>query len=110
VDALSSLPRWGERRTGIAASAVGIGHLRIAGMIGGTVPGTLFHVMRRWTRFVDFSARFAVGFDAFIMGGALDIRQRPCNVAVSGVVPTLCSALGASLCWSCIGTRSWGTH
>jgi len=68
------LPRWGERCTCVAASAAGIGHHRIAGMIGGTVPGTLFRVMRRWTRFVNFSARFVVGFGAFIMGGALDIR------------------------------------
>jgi len=104
------LPRRGERRTGIAASAVGIGVAEFAGVIGETVPGTLFRVMRRWTHFVDFSAHFVVGFGAFIMGGALDIRQRPCNVVVSGVVPTLCSALGATLCWSCVGTCSWGTR
>jgi len=104
------LPRWGECCTGIAASAVGIERLGIAGVIGGTVPGTLFCVMRWWTRFVDFSARFVNGFGTFIMGDALDIWQRPCNVAVSGVVPTLCSALGATLCWFCVGTRSWGTR
>ena len=44
------LPRWGEHCTGVAASAVGIGHRRIAGVIGGEVPGTLFRVMRQWTR------------------------------------------------------------
>ncbi len=70
------VPRRGERRTGVAASLVGTGRLRIAGVIGGTVPGTLFRVRRRWTRFVIFSARFDVGFGAFIMGGASDIRRR----------------------------------
>ena len=104
------LPRRVDCCTDVASGAVGIGHRGIACVIGGTVLGILFCVMRRWTRFVDFSACFVVGFGAFIMGGALDIWQRPCNVAVSGVVPTLCSALGASLCWSCIGTRSWGTR
>ena len=104
------LPRRGERRTGIAASVVGIGRRGMAGVIGGTVPGTLFCVMRRWTLFVDFSARFVVGFGAFIVGGAFDIRQRSCIAVMSGVVPTLCSALGATLCWSCVGARSWGTR
>ena len=68
------LPRQGECCTGIAASVVGIGRRGIAGMIGGMVPGTLFGVMRRWTCFVDFSARFVVGFGAFFMGGELDIQ------------------------------------
>ncbi len=104
------LPRQGDRRTGMAAVVVGTGHRGSVGVIGGTVPGTLLRVMRRWTLFVDFSARFVVGFGAFIMGGVFDIRQRSCNVVISGVVPTLCSALGATLCWSCVGTRSWGTH
>ena len=67
------LPRRGEHRTGVAASLVGTGHRRIAGVIGGTMPGTLFHVRRRWTHFVDFSACFVVGFGAFIMGGVFDI-------------------------------------
>ena len=67
------LPRRGERRTGVAASSVGTGRRGIADVIGGTVPGTLFRVMRRWTRFVNFSALFVVGFNAFIMGGAFDI-------------------------------------
>ena len=67
------VPRRGERHTGVAASSVGIGRREIAGVIGGTVPGTLFRVMRLWTHFVDFSARFVVGFGAFIMGGAFDI-------------------------------------
>jgi len=44
------VPRRGERRTGVAASSVGIGRRGIAGVIGGTVPGTLFRVRRRWTR------------------------------------------------------------
>ena len=70
------LPRRGERRTGVAAVAVGIGRHDIVGVISGTVPGILFHVMRWCTHFVDFSARFVVGFGAFIMGGVFDIRQR----------------------------------
>ena len=70
------LPRWGERCTGIAAVAVGIGCCGIVDVIGGTVPGILFCVMRWCTCFVDFSARFVVGFGAFIMGGAFDIRGR----------------------------------
>ena len=70
------LPRRGERRTGVAATSVGTGRRGIAGVIGGTVPGTLFRVRRLWTRFVVFSARFVVGFGAFIMGGASDIQQR----------------------------------
>jgi hypothetical protein len=70
------VPRRGERRTGVAASSVGTRRRGIAGVIGGTVPGTLFRVRRQWTRFVVFSARFIVGFGAFIMGGASDIRQR----------------------------------
>ena len=73
---LAVLPRRGERRTGVAASSVGTGRRGIAGVIGGTVPGTLFRVRRLWTRFVVFSARFVVGFGAFIMGGASDIQQR----------------------------------
>ena len=68
------LPKQGDRRTGIAAVAVGIGHWGIVGVIGGTVPWILFCVMRWCTRFVDFSACFVVGFGAFIMGGAFDIR------------------------------------
>jgi hypothetical protein len=103
------LPRRGERRTGVAASAVWIGHCGMVGVIGGMVPGTLFRVMRRWTHFVDFSARFVVGFGAFIMGGVFDIRRRSCTAVMSGVVPILCSVLGATLCWSCVGARSWGT-
>jgi hypothetical protein len=82
----------------MASVAVGTGHRGSVGVIGGTVPGTLLRVMRRWTLFLDFSACFVVGFGAFIMGGAFDIRQRSCNVVISGVVPTLCSALGATLC------------
>jgi len=76
----------------------------------GTVPWTLLRVMRRWALFVDFSTRFVIGFGAFVMGGAFDIRQRRCICVISGVVHTLCSVLGATLCWSCVGTRSWGTH
>ena len=67
------LPRWGDRRTGVAASLVGTGRRRSAGVIGGTVLGTLFRVRRLWTHFAVFSARFVVGFGAFIMGGASDI-------------------------------------
>ncbi len=67
------LPRRGERRTRVAASSVGTGRRGIAGVIGGTVPGILFRVRRWWTRFMDFSAHFVVGFGAFIMGGASDI-------------------------------------
>jgi hypothetical protein len=104
------VPRRGERRTGVAASSVGTGRHGIAGVIGGTVPGTLFCVRRLWTRFVVFSARFVVGFGAVIMGGASDIRRRSCIAVISGVVPTLCSALGATLCWSCVGVPIWGTH
>ena len=98
------VPRRGERRTGVVASSVGTGRRGIASVIGGTVPGTLFRVRRRWTRFVVFSVRFVVGFGAVIMGGASDIRRRsPCIAVISGVVSTLCSALGATLCWSCVG-------
>jgi len=97
------LPRRGERRTGVVASSVGTGRRGIAGVIGGTVPGTLFRVRRRWTRFVVFNARFVVGFGAFIMGGASVIRRRSGIAVISGVVHTLCSALGATLCWSCVG-------
>ena len=104
------VPRRGDCLTGVASVAGGIGRLGIAGVIGGTVPGILLRVMRRWTRFVDLSAHFVIGFGAFIMGGAFDIRRRSCNVVISGMVPTLCSALGATLCWSCIGTCSWGTR
>ena len=104
------LPRQGDRHTGMASVAVGTGRRGSVGVIGGTVPGLLLRVMRRWTLFVDFSAHFVFGFGAFIMGGAFDIRQRSCICVISGVVPTLCSALGATLCWSCVGTRSWGTH
>jgi len=67
-------PRRGDRCTDVASGTVGIGRRGITCVIGGTVPGILFCVMRRWTRFVDFSARFVVGFGAFIMGGASDIR------------------------------------
>ena len=104
----------GERRTGVAVSSGGTVFCGIAGVISGTVPGMLFLVRRIWTRLVVFSARFVVGFGAFIMGGALDIRRRSCVAFIVGVVPTLCSALGsvvptlcsalgATLCWSCVG-------
>ena len=102
------LPSRGDCLTGAASVAGGIGRLGIAGVICGPVPGILLRVMRRWTRFVDFSARFVVGLGAFMMGGAFDIRRRSCNDGISGVIPTLCSALGATLCWSCVGIRSWG--
>jgi hypothetical protein len=104
------LPRRGEHRTGVAASLVGTGRHGIAGVISETVPGTLFRVRRRWTRFVDLSARFVVGFGAFIMGGASDIRQRSCIAGISGVVPTLCLALVATLCCSCVGVLGLGTR
>jgi len=55
------LPRWGERQTDVASVAVGIGRRGIAGVIGGTVPGILFRVMRRWTRFVDWIWRIHYG-------------------------------------------------
>ena len=70
------LPRRGEHCIRIAAVAVRIGCRGIVGVIGGTVPGTLFCVMRWWTRFVDFSACFVVGFGTLIMGGVFDIQQR----------------------------------
>jgi hypothetical protein len=104
------LPSRGDRFTGGALLAGGIGRLGIAGVIGGTVPGILFLVTCRWTRFVDFSARFVVGFGAFIMGGAFDIRQRSRTGVISRVVPTLCSSLWATLCWSCVGAHSRGTR
>ncbi len=104
------LPRRGDHGTGVASVAVGAGCRGSVVVIGGAVPGTLLCVMRWWTLFVDFSARFVVGFGAFMMGGAFDILRRSCNVGISGVLPTLCSALGATLCWSCVGTRNWGTR
>ncbi len=104
------LPRQGERRTGVAASLVGVGRRGIAGVNGGTVPGILFRVRRQWTRFVDFSACFVVGFGAFIMRGASDIRRRSCMGGISGLVPTLCLALVATLCCSCVGVLGLGTR
>ena len=68
------LPRRGERRAGVAAVAVGIGRHGIVGVISGTVPGILFCVKCWCTCFVDFMFCFVVGFGAFIMGGAFDIR------------------------------------
>ncbi len=52
-----------------------------------------------------------------MMGGASDIRQRLSNVVrfvlthtwLTGVGPTLCSLLWATLCWSCVGVLGWGT-
>ena len=67
------LPRREECRTGVATVAVGIGRCGIVVVIGGTVPGILFCVMRWCTCFVDFSACFVVGFGAFIMGAVFDI-------------------------------------
>ena len=99
---LAVLLRRGERRTSVAASLVGIGRRGIASVIGGTVPGIFFRVVRRWNRFVDFSACFVVGFGAFIIGGASDIRRRSCIAVMSGVVPTLCC--------SCVGVLSWGSR
>ncbi len=46
------LPRRGDRRTGMALVAVGTGLCGSVGVIGGTVPGTLLRVMRRWTLFL----------------------------------------------------------
>ena len=70
------LPRRGDCCNGVASVAVGSGRRGSVCVIGGTVPGILFHVMCRWTLFVDFSARFVVRFGAFIMGGVFDIRRR----------------------------------
>ncbi len=70
------LPRRGERRTSVAAVAVGIGCRGIVGAISGMVPGTLFCVMCWWTCFVYFSAHFVVGFGTFIMEGTFDIQRR----------------------------------
>jgi hypothetical protein len=103
------LPSQGDCRIGVASVAVGGGRQGSARVIGGTVPGTLLRVMRRWTHCVVLSARFVVGFGAFMMGGASDIRQRSSNVIILGVGPTLCSLLGATLCWSCVGALGWGT-
>ena len=70
------LPRWGDRCTGVVLVAVGGGRRGSVRVMGGTVPGILFHVMHLWTLFVDFSARFVIGFGAFIMGGSFDTRRR----------------------------------
>jgi hypothetical protein len=103
-------PSRGDCRSGVASVAVGGGRRGSARVIGGTVLGTLLRVMRRWTHFVVLIARFVVGFGAFMMGGASNIRRRSSNVMISGVGPTLCSLLGATLCWSCVGALGWGTH
>jgi hypothetical protein len=109
VDALGSLAQPG-RSPYWSCLGSGWGWMRgSARVIAGTVPGTLLRVMRRWTRFVVLSARFVVGFGAFMMGGASNIQQRSSNVMILGVGPTLCSLLGATLCWSCVGVLGWGT-
>ena len=104
------LPSRGDCRTRVSLVAVGGGRRGSARVIGGTVPGTLLRVMRQWTRFVVLIACFVVGFGAFMMGGASDIRRRSSNVMILGVGPTLCSLLGATLCWSCVGALGWGTR
>ena len=91
------LLRRGERRTGVAVSLVGTGRRGIAGVIGGTVPGTLFHVMRRWTRFVDFSARFVVGFASL-----LDLAHSLWEVCLTfdkGLVLLLCLEWYPPIVW-----------
>ena len=112
------LPSQGDCRTGVALVASGSGCHGSVLVIGGTVPGTLLHVRCRWTCFVELRACFVVGLGAFMMGGASDIRRRSSYVVrfvltstwLTGVGPTLCSLLWATLCWSCVGALGWGNR
>jgi hypothetical protein len=70
------LPRRGDHRNSVASVAVESGRRGCVRVMGETVPGILFYVMRLWTLFVDFSTRLVVGFGAFIMGGAFDTCRR----------------------------------
>ena len=78
-----------------AGSMCGITLLGKFGVIAGTVFGILVRVRRECVRFVNFNNRLAVGFGAFIIGGALVKRSR---VAVGG---TSCSNRIVSLITLC---------
>ena len=74
--------RFDRRGGGDVGSAVaagtmcGITLLGKVGVIAGTELGILARVRRECVRFVSFNTRLAVGFGAFIMGGAFVIRPR----------------------------------
>ncbi len=74
--------RFDRRGVGGAGTAVaagtmcGITLLGKVGVIAGTELGILACVRRECVRFVSFNTRLAVGFGAFIMGGAFVIRPR----------------------------------
>ena len=79
--------RFDRRGVGGVGSAVaagtmcGITLLGKVGVIAGAELGILARVRRECVRFVSFNTRFAVGFGAFIMGGAFVIRP---SVVVGG--------------------------
>ncbi len=97
----------GDWRIGVISVVVGGEYSGCVHVIGGTVPGTLLRVSRKWTRLVDLSARLVVGLGAFMIGGAFDICWRLSAGVISGVGPTLCCSSRAG---TCIGAASWGAR
>ena len=79
---------------GMVVSTTGIYRRDNAGVMMGTLPGTLFRVRRVCVRFVFFNVRFAVGLGAVIIGGAFVILGKiilvPCTTGGLTCV-TLCS-------------------
>jgi hypothetical protein len=65
--------------------------------MGGTLPGTLFHVRRQCVRGVILRARLVVGFGAIMIGGASVIWTMVGMLLVSEL-STLCSAGSITLC------------
>ncbi len=65
-------------------------------VIAGTAPGVLFRVFRRCNRGVCFSLLFAVGFRAFMIGGAFVmrgmVRMGVSSITLCSCILTLCSA------------------
>ena len=78
-----------------AGSMCGITVLGKFGVIAGTVFGILVRVRRECVCFVNFNNRLAVGFGAFIIGGALVIRLR---VVVGGTSCSYCVVSLITLC------------
>ncbi len=97
----------GDWRIGVISVAIGGEYSGCVCVIVRTVPGALLRVSCRWTHLVDLSARLVVGLDAFMIGGAFDIRWRLSAGVTSRVGPTLCCPSGAG---TCVGAASWGAR
>ena len=97
---------------GMVGLTTGIYRRDNAGVMMGTLPGTLFRVRRVCVRFVFFNVRFAVGLGAVIIGGAFVILGKvilvPCTTGGLTCV-TLCSTGVIGCSTLCCGGGTYGS-